>query len=119
VHANLVVSRVKIKLGEVLGATQLIQQLLDDHNRKFVLDHFGVEHAVVDSETQGVVRLLHKQDRRRKGRGAGPDNALLKHLGTLSFQLCFLCMRIAVGSYRDWSRAGSELDLMASHTLWW
>jgi hypothetical protein len=51
VHADLVVAGVKIKLGEVLCAAQLIQQLLDDQDREFVPDHLGIKGAIVNTET--------------------------------------------------------------------
>jgi hypothetical protein len=50
VHADLVVVGVKIKLGEVLRASQLVQQLLD-WDGEFVNDRLDVEGAIVDAET--------------------------------------------------------------------
>jgi hypothetical protein len=61
-----VVAGAKIKLGEVLGVMQLVQQLIDDWNGKLVFDCFVVEGTLVDAESPGVVRFLHEQDRRRE-----------------------------------------------------
>jgi hypothetical protein len=37
-HTYLVVARAKIKFGEELGATQFIQEVINDKNGKFVFD---------------------------------------------------------------------------------
>jgi hypothetical protein len=49
VHADLVVVRVKIKLGEVIRAAQVDQQLLDQ-DKEFVNDRLGIEGMIVDVE---------------------------------------------------------------------
>jgi hypothetical protein len=41
-----------------VGAFQLIQQLIDDWNRKLVLDGDKVEATVVDTETPSTIMLL-------------------------------------------------------------
>jgi hypothetical protein len=37
-HTDLVIARAKIKFGEELGATQFIQEVINDRNGKFVFD---------------------------------------------------------------------------------
>ena len=37
-HTYLVIARAKIKFGEELGATQFIQEVINDRNGKFVFD---------------------------------------------------------------------------------
>jgi hypothetical protein len=50
-HVHLVVPRAQVELSEVLGAMELIQELVDDGNRECVLNRHRVEGAVVDAES--------------------------------------------------------------------
>ena len=50
VHADLVVARTKVQLGEEPGTVQLVQQLVDHRDRVRILDGDGVEGSVVDAE---------------------------------------------------------------------
>jgi hypothetical protein len=49
-HAHLVISRPEIKLGEELGAVELVEEFLHHRIRKRVLDGEGVQGSVVDAE---------------------------------------------------------------------
>jgi hypothetical protein len=46
-HTYLVIARVKIKFGKELGATQFIQEVINDRNGKFVFDGQFVESTEV------------------------------------------------------------------------
>jgi hypothetical protein len=37
-HMHMVIARAKIKFGKELGATQFIQEVINDRNKKFVFD---------------------------------------------------------------------------------
>jgi hypothetical protein len=50
VHQHMVVTVVKVKLGEVACPLELIQELVDDRDRKLVLHGLGVEGTVVDAK---------------------------------------------------------------------
>jgi hypothetical protein len=49
-HAQLMVPRAQVELGEESGAVEFIKQLINDRDRKRVLDHERVQCAVVDAE---------------------------------------------------------------------
>ena len=39
---------------------KLVEELIDDRNREFVLGCLGIEGLVVDAKVSGVVRLVHQ-----------------------------------------------------------
>uniref|UniRef100_A0A0A9BSS0 Uncharacterized protein n=1 Tax=Arundo donax TaxID=35708 RepID=A0A0A9BSS0_ARUDO len=49
-HADLVVPRPQIQLGEEFGAVELVQQLIHHRDREGVLDRHRVQGPVVDAE---------------------------------------------------------------------
>ena len=61
-HPNLVVAGSEVQFCEKTGAFQLIQQLIDDWNRKLVLDGDKVESTLVDTETPSTIMLFYEQD---------------------------------------------------------
>jgi len=63
-HANLVVPRPQVELGEEAGAVELVEQLVDDGDRKRILDGERVQRTVVDAKAPCPVRLLDEDDRR-------------------------------------------------------
>ena len=75
---------------------KLIDELFHHRDRKFIFHRGVVERPVVDAEVPCRVRLLDEEYGRGEGRGAGPDDALLKHRRALSLQLVLLELRIAV-----------------------
>ena len=60
VHPHLVVARAQIELGEEASPMKLVEKLIDDRNREFVIGRLGVEGPVVDAKSLGVVRLAHQ-----------------------------------------------------------
>jgi hypothetical protein len=62
-HADLVIPRTQIELGEEARPMELVQQLVDDGNGECVLDGERVERPVVDAEAPRPVRLLDEEDR--------------------------------------------------------
>ena len=60
VHPHLMVARAQIELGEEASPVKLVEKLIDDRNREFVLRRLGVEGPVVNAKALGVVRLAHQ-----------------------------------------------------------
>jgi hypothetical protein len=60
------VTVVQIKLCEKFGATEFIQELLDDGDGKLVLHGAIIESSVIHTQAPGSISLLHQQDRARK-----------------------------------------------------
>jgi hypothetical protein len=53
----------QVKLGEELGAMELVQKLINNQDRKLVLRRLIIEGAVVDAEVLVAIHLLNQQDR--------------------------------------------------------
>jgi len=66
-HPHLVITGTQIKFGEKAGAFQLIQQLLDDRNWKFIFHCLLIQGTVIYTKAPCVVMLLNQQDRGREG----------------------------------------------------
>jgi hypothetical protein len=63
VHQHVVVTVAKVELGEVACPLELIQELVDDRDRKLVLHGLGVEGTVVDAKSPCMIFLADEQDR--------------------------------------------------------
>jgi hypothetical protein len=111
------ITRAKIKLGEELGAVELVQQLVDDRNWKGVLDGDGVEGAIVDAEPSRSIMLPDEEDWRGERRKTRPNEPLYQHRRALAFQLILVSYRVAVGTYRDQLRARNQRDAMVPRAV--
>lgn len=76
-HQDLVIATTQIQLGEESGAAELIQQLVNHRNRKFITNRLQVQGPVVDAETPRAILFLHEEYRQRERRCAASDDALL------------------------------------------
>jgi hypothetical protein len=77
-HMYLVVDRTKIKFSKELGATQFIQELINDRNGKFVFDGKFVEGTEVRTHSPRTSFLQDHDHRRRVGARTREDNASIK-----------------------------------------
>ena len=57
VHPHLVVARAQIELGEEASPVKLVEKLIDDRNREFVLGRLGVEGPVSMQKRQELSTL--------------------------------------------------------------
>jgi hypothetical protein len=55
VHADLMIPRAEVQLGEEFCAVQFVQQLVDHRDREGILDRDGVQRPVVDAEAPRVI----------------------------------------------------------------
>jgi hypothetical protein len=62
VHQHLVVTTAKVEFGEVARPLELIQELVDDRDRKLVFHRLGVEGKVVNAESSSMIFLANEQD---------------------------------------------------------
>jgi hypothetical protein len=77
-HTYLVIARAKIKFGKELGATQFIQEVINDMNGKFVFNGQFVEGTEVRTHYPRTL-FLHDHDYRRRVRAhTRADNACSK-----------------------------------------
>jgi hypothetical protein len=65
-HADLVVARAEVQLGEEACAVEFVEQLIDDRDRELVLYCAAIESSVVDAEAPGAVVFLDEENGRRK-----------------------------------------------------
>ena len=77
-HTYLVIARAKIKFGKELGATQFIQEVINDKNGKFVFDGQFVERTEVRTHSPRTF-FLHDHDYKRRVRArTRADNTCIK-----------------------------------------
>lgn len=73
-HAHLVIFVAQVKLGEELGVTEFILELINKGNWNLVLDNNAhVEGMVIDAKPLGWVSLVDQQDRGGEGGGRLPQ----------------------------------------------
>ena len=72
--ADVVIAPTNVQLGEVTGAFELVEQLLDERKRVAVLDRHIVKLAVVLDGAERTI-LLFNEEKRRGHRRLGRTNA--------------------------------------------
>ena len=109
-HPHLMIARAQIELGEEANPMELVEKLVHDGYGKLVLGSLGVEGAVVDAETLGLIRLANKEYRRREWRSARADNPLGEHGVALALQLILLQLGVSVWSHGDRCCSREQMD---------
>jgi hypothetical protein len=77
-HTYLVVARTKIKFSKELGATQLIQEVINDKNGKFFFNGKFVEGTEVKTHFPRTFFLQDHDHKRRVGAHTMADDACIK-----------------------------------------
>jgi hypothetical protein len=77
-HTYLVVARTKIQFSEELGATQFIQEVINDKNGEFVFDGKFVEGTEVRTHSPRTFFLQDHDHRRQVGARTRANNACIK-----------------------------------------
>jgi hypothetical protein len=77
-HTYLVVARTKIQFSEELGATQFIQEVINDRNGEFVFDGKFVEGTKFRTHSPRIFFLQDHDHRRRIGARTRADNTCIK-----------------------------------------
>jgi hypothetical protein len=78
IHTYLVIARVKIKFSKELGATQFIQEVINDKNRKFVFNGQFVEGTEVRTHSPRAFFLQDHDYKRRVRARTTMDNTYIK-----------------------------------------
>jgi hypothetical protein len=76
-HMYLVVSRMQIKLSEILITTQLIQEIISDRNGKLVLDGEFIEGMKVRTHAPSTLFIKYHDHMRRIRVGTRADSTYL------------------------------------------
>ena len=116
-HADLMIARAEVELGEVAGPVELIQQLVDHGDGERVFDSERVERPVVNAEAPRPVRLLDEEDRGRERGVAAPHDALLHHGCALPLQFIFVRSGVPVRPDSHRQRAQLEDNVVVAGTL--
>ena len=77
-HTYIVIAQAKIKFSKELGATQFIQEVINDMNGKFVFNGQFVEGTKVRTHSPRTFFLQDHDDRRRVRARTRADNACIK-----------------------------------------
>jgi hypothetical protein len=77
-HMYLVVAQTKINFSKELGATQFIQEVINDRNGKFVFNGKFVEGTKIRTHLPRTFFLQDHDHRRRLGACTREDNACIK-----------------------------------------
>jgi hypothetical protein len=91
-HMYLVVAQMKIKFSEELGATQFIQEVINDRNGEFVFDGKFVEGMEFRKHSPRTFFLQDHDHRRRVGPRTREDNTCIRSSWTI-FSISFFCKR--------------------------
>jgi hypothetical protein len=86
----LVVDRTKIKFSKELGATQFIQEVINDRNGKFVFDGKFVEGTKFRTHSPRTLFLQDHDHRIRVGARTREDNTYIKEFLDHFFNFIFL-----------------------------
>jgi hypothetical protein len=95
-HMYLVVARMKIKFSKELGATQFIQEVINDRNGKFVFNGKFVEGTEVRTHSPRTFFLQDHDHRRRVGAHTRADNACIKEFLDHFLNFIFLGKRVTI-----------------------
>ena len=104
------VARAKVYLGKHLGPDQLVKENINTRQRILVLDSYRIKRAVIYTQPQAFILLLHKQCWTSPRRSAWANKSLIQQLLQLLLQLCQLSGWHSVGPLGNWGRSRLQLD---------
>jgi hypothetical protein len=96
-HTDLVVAKTKIKFSKELGATQFIQEVINDRNGKFVFNGEFFEGAEVGIHAPRTFFLKDHDHRRRVGARTRADNTYVEKFLNNFLNFIFLGKGVTIG----------------------
>jgi hypothetical protein len=96
-HMDLVLARMKIKFSKELGATQFIQEVINDMNGKFVFNGEFVEGTEVRTHVERTFFLKYHDHKRRVGAHTRVDNTYVKKFLNHFLNFIFLGKGVTIG----------------------
>jgi hypothetical protein len=97
-HTNLVVARTKIKFSKELGATQFIQEVINDRNGKFVFNGEFIEGTKVRTHESRTFFLKDHDHRRRVGARTRANNTCVEQFLNHFLNFIFLEKGVTIGT---------------------
>ena len=104
------VARAKVYLGKHLGPDQLVKENINTRQRILVLDSYHIERAVIYTQPQAFIILLHKQRWTSPRRSTWVNKSLIQQLLQLLLQFCQLSGWHSVGPLGNWCHSRLQLD---------
>jgi hypothetical protein len=98
-HTYTIVSRTKIKFNKDLGATQFIQEVIDDKNRNFVFNGDFVEGEKVKTHVPRTLFLQDHDHGRRVGDDTRVDNTYVKKFLNHFLNFIFFLKGVTIETY--------------------
>jgi hypothetical protein len=97
-HMDLVVAQTKIKFSKELGATQFIQEVINDMNGKFVFNGAFFEGMEVRRHVPRTLFLKDHDHRRRVGARTRADNTCVEQFLNHFLNFIFLGKGVTIGT---------------------
>jgi hypothetical protein len=97
-HMDLVVAKTKIKFSKELGATQFIQDVINDMNGKFIFNGEFVEDAEVRKHAPRTLFIKDHDHRRILGAHTRADNTYIKQFLNHFLNFIFLGKGVTIGT---------------------
>jgi hypothetical protein len=97
-HKDLVVSRMKIKFSKELGATQFIQEAINDRNGKFVFNGEFVEGEKIKTHAPSALFIHDHDHRRRVGACTREKNTCVKQFLNQFLNFIFFGKGVTIGT---------------------
>ena len=108
--SDLVIARVEIKFGEVVGFAKAVVEVIDAGDREVVLDSDIIEATIVDTHSHGSVFLFHKEDGGTERAAGGANVTSVEVLIDLAFCLAEFVFGLAVEFAGRNAMIGREVD---------
>ena len=112
-YIDLVVARMKIKFSKELGATQFIQEVINDRNGKFIFNGEFVEGGKVRTHAPRTLFLQDHDHRRRVGARTMADNAcvekFLNHFLNFIFLVKWVTIGMDIGRNASWDKGNQMI----------
>jgi hypothetical protein len=79
-NVDLIISPMKINLGEYLGMVESVQEVINQGNGELILDGDLVECSIVNAHAQASILFLHEDDWGTKGGDTRFNGSILEEL---------------------------------------
>jgi len=117
--ALLVVPRKKIEFGEVLGAAEPVDELVDTGERVPVLPGNTIEASVVHAHAKGAILLFDEKDGGTVWGDRWLDEAFVEKIVQLLLEFVEFGDRETDGWSERWISGRIGLDLHGIASIWW
>jgi hypothetical protein len=104
------VAGAKVYLGKHIGPDQLVKKNINTRQRILALDSHRIKRAVIYTQPQAFILLLHKQCWTSPRLSTWANKSLIQQLLQLLLQFCQLSGWHSVGPLGNWCHSWLQLD---------